>query len=286
MKKKTEILIYCIFIGIMIVLLFSITISAGVENKKLNKQLDKLTKEHNNVRGENIILKSRIDYEIQQKLISYRMIYEKVSYLNQALSRIYPGYDYRKKIDDVFDDNSKIETLPESLIEIYIEQKLIIPHGLENYQKTIPEIAWPVDPKKAYITTKNGEYGRPRPYSYMKYKHEGIDIGSPFDDEVKAPYSGKIYRTYWDEGGGNCIEIKFKINNIYHFVRIRHLERTYVKKGDAVIKGQIIASAGNTGVYSLGKHIHFELWEWRGYWKNINPVLNTTWGNRILTSIN
>ena len=284
--NKIENRYYVYLTAIIIIFLSALFISAlKIYNRDV--QIANLTKKYNNVRGQNIILKSRINYEQQQKQIYYRMINQKVQCLNIALSRIYPGYDYRKKIDIAINDNTKIESLPESLIEIYIEQKLIIPHGLKNYQKTVPEIIWPVSPDQSYITTKNGEYGTRRPYSYMKYKHEGIDIGSPYDDSVIAIYNGVIHRIYYDEGGGWSLSLKFKIKEKYYFCRYRHLEKIYVKAGDNIFQGKIIARMGNTGYYSLGKHLHFELWEWTGrYYKNINPVLNSTWGNKIITSIN
>jgi murein DD-endopeptidase MepM/ murein hydrolase activator NlpD len=31
-------------------------------------------------------------------------------------------------------------------------------------------------------------------------------------------------------------------------------------QGDSVVGGEVIASAGNTGEYSTGFHLHFELW--------------------------
>ena len=31
-------------------------------------------------------------------------------------------------------------------------------------------------------------------------------------------------------------------------------------QGDAVVGGEVIATAGNTGEYSTGFHLHFELW--------------------------
>jgi murein DD-endopeptidase MepM/ murein hydrolase activator NlpD len=286
MRKIIEKNFYYIALSTLLIAFIILSLIASVEISLRDEMITKLTNDYNNLVGENIALKGRIDYEIEQKEIQYRMINEKVELLNLALSKIYPGYDYRKKINNAFLDNSIIELLPESLIEVYIEQKMLIPHGLNNYTKTLPDIIWPVNPDISYVATKQSEYGTRRPYSYMKYKHEGLDMNSPYSDEILAIHSGIIHRIYYDEGGGWSIELKFQIREKYYFSRIRHIEKIYVKKGDYVEQGQLIASAGNTGIYSYGKHIHFELWEWNGSWyRNINPVLNSTWGNRVITSI-
>lgn len=286
MQKIIEKNFYYIALSALLIAFIILSLIAAIKISSRDEMITQLTNDYNNLVGENIALKGRIDYEIEQKEIQYRMINEKVELLNLALSKIYPGYDYRKKIKKAFFDNSKIELLPESLTEIYIEQRMIMPHGLNNYIMTVPEIIWPVNPDRSYLRFKGDEYGTKREYSYMNYKHEGIDISSPYSDEILAIYPGYIHKVYYSEGGGWSIELKFQIREKYYFSRIRHIEKIYVQKGDYVEQGQLIASAGNTGIYSYGKHIHFELWEWNGSWyRNINPVLNSTWGNRVITSI-
>jgi murein DD-endopeptidase MepM/ murein hydrolase activator NlpD len=61
------------------------------------------------------------------------------------------------------------------------------------------------------------------------------------------------------------------------------MDKIYVNKGDIIKQGDVIASMGNTGFFSLGKHLHFELWILENKrWININPVQNSTWDNRYI----
>jgi murein DD-endopeptidase MepM/ murein hydrolase activator NlpD len=54
-----------------------------------------------------------------------------------------------------------------------------------------------------------------------------------------------------------------------------HLENTYVKKGQRVEEGDLLALSGNTGASNcqpLGYHLHFELREKRSQSTHIDPV--------------
>jgi murein DD-endopeptidase MepM/ murein hydrolase activator NlpD len=222
--------------------------------------------------------------EKNKKSLKLQIINQKVDNLNDILSRVYPGYDYKSKIDAVLEDESKINTIPENLINIYVDEYMIKPHGLQNYQKTLQNIVWPI--KNGFVSLPGGEYGTYRPYRLYKWKHEGIDINNYYSDEVIAPYDCNIWKKYYDEGGGWTIEMKFQYfdnenNKNWYFIRLRHLNKIFVKKSQIIKKGELVGSMGNTGIYSTGKHLHLELWEWNGSrYVNINPVLNNTWKNK------
>jgi murein DD-endopeptidase MepM/ murein hydrolase activator NlpD len=109
------------------------------------------------------------------------------------------------------------------------------------------EYAWPV-PKVRKISSGFGNrWGR---------KHEGIDIPAPIGTPVVAVKDGVIQ--YSDDrisGYGNMIVVEHpgKIFSVY-----AHLDEAFVKKGQRVRRGQVIANSGNTG-RSTGPHLHFEI---------------------------
>lgn len=52
--------------------------------------------------------------------------------------------------------------------------------------------------------------------------------------------------------------IKYKIDDNY-IIMYAHCNQIFAKKGDAVKQGQILASAGSTGI-STGSHVHYSMW--------------------------
>lgn len=99
---------------------------------------------------------------------------------------------------------------------------------------------------------------------YFRVGHQAIDF-DPVDQNtrpnIQAAQSGTVTEVTADtfEGGyGNYILIDH--GNGY-VTRYAHCDETFVKKGDVVTQGQVIATMGDTGSFSekVGIHLHFEL---------------------------
>ena len=106
--------------------------------------------------------------------------------------------------------------------------------------------------------------------AYKKGVHNGVDIGwhsKESDNVIIAHSDGVVEKVVKDcnknyttgTSFGNYIFIK---HNAKYKTRYAHLKYGTVKVnvGDIVKKGQEIAVMGNTG-HSLGRHLHFEVWE-------------------------
>ncbi len=89
--------------------------------------------------------------------------------------------------------------------------------------------------------------------------HKGTDFAAPMGTPVMASGDGKIIRSRWCGGGGNCIKIKH--NSTYSTV-YAHLSKFArgIKEGVKVRQGQIIGYVGSTGL-STGPHLHYEVIE-------------------------
>ena len=88
-------------------------------------------------------------------------------------------------------------------------------------------------------------------------QHRGIDITGKEDTPIYAADGGTVTYAGWDNSGyGNVIKIDHKngYTSLY-----AHCNGLYVKEGDSVAKGDIIAGLGNTG-RSTGPHLHFEVY--------------------------
>ena len=96
---------------------------------------------------------------------------------------------------------------------------------------------------------------RMHPILHRIMMHEGIDIVANVGTPVHASGQGRVIFTGIKGGLGLAIEIDhgFGYRTIYG-----HLSKILVKKGRKVLRGDIIAKTGNTGL-STGPHLHYEV---------------------------
>ena len=86
--------------------------------------------------------------------------------------------------------------------------------------------------------------------------HDGIDISAELKTNVYATMSGRVIDvTYSKRGYGNMIVIE---NSGGFETLYAHLGKIVVKKGQFVVKGQLIGATGNSGL-STGPHLHYEI---------------------------
>ncbi len=99
----------------------------------------------------------------------------------------------------------------------------------------------------------------------LKDKHFAIDIVTAKDAPVKATADGTVIFSEWTSETGFVIIIDHSNNFLSVY---KHNALLTKEQGELVKAGQVIAQVGNTGEYSTGPHLHFELWS-DGY--PINP---------------
>ncbi len=85
--------------------------------------------------------------------------------------------------------------------------------------------------------------------------HEGIDFIASKGTPIFASADGVIQSARHSDSFGNVIEI----NHGYGLVTLyAHMSKFNVKRGEKVVRGQIIGLTGNTGL-SAGPHLHYEV---------------------------
>jgi murein DD-endopeptidase MepM/ murein hydrolase activator NlpD len=121
------------------------------------------------------------------------------------------------------------------------------------FWSSIPSI-WP---SKGWITSKFGAsryYGRRVGGRHARW-HEGIDIAAPRGTPIMVSADGIVTYTGYKSGYGKTV----KIDHGNGFTTIyAHCSSIFVKEGDEVMRGMIIAAVGNTG-RSTGPHLHYEV---------------------------
>lgn len=103
-----------------------------------------------------------------------------------------------------------------------------------------------------------------QPFS-IQDKHYAIDIVTAKDAPVKATADGTVIFAEWTSETGFVMIIDHSNNFLSVY---KHNALLTKKQGELVKAGEVIAQVGNTGEFSTGPHLHFELWS-DGY--PINP---------------
>ncbi|GAB2762579.1 M23 family metallopeptidase [Salinimicrobium soli] len=100
----------------------------------------------------------------------------------------------------------------------------------------------------------------------IKEKHYGVDIVASQNAPIKSVADGTVLFSGWTSETGNVIIIEhsYGLLSIY-----KHNASLTKEQGERVQKGEVIATAGSTGEFSTGPHLHFELWS-EG--RAVNPV--------------
>ena len=100
---------------------------------------------------------------------------------------------------------------------------------------------------------------RKHPILGFNKMHKGTDFAAPMGTPIMASGDGKIVRSRWCGGGGNCVKIK---HNSTYSTLYAHMSKfgRGIKEGARVKQGQIIGYVGSTGM-STGPHLHYEVIE-------------------------
>ena len=95
--------------------------------------------------------------------------------------------------------------------------------------------------------------------------HYGVDVVLKERTPIKAVYDGIVLFAEWTLNYGFTVVIFHKNELISTY---KHNQSVKVETGDFVQTGEVIALSGNTGEFTSGPHLHFELWDLQG---PINP---------------
>ena len=112
--------------------------------------------------------------------------------------------------------------------------------------------------KQLFYVPLNGNLGSPFGPRWGRF-HEGIDIEGWAHTKVHAALAGEVTRVGWlrgYEGFGLVIKLRHRNGIVTMYA---HLAQAFVKRGDRVAEGELIARAGCTGSCT-GVHLHLQVW--------------------------
>lgn len=87
--------------------------------------------------------------------------------------------------------------------------------------------------------------------------HYGIDVVAGKEEPIKSIKNGTVILASWTDDTGHVIGVQHSDNIISVYKHCSFLNK---KIGDRVDTGEVIAIMGNSGEYTTGPHLHFELW--------------------------
>lgn len=93
------------------------------------------------------------------------------------------------------------------------------------------------------------------PFTGRSALHTGLDFPSAPGTPIHAAAGGVVVTQEYHQEYGNLIEVDHGNDLI---TRYAHASRVFVKKGDLIKRGQMIAEVGTSG-RSTGPHLHFEV---------------------------
>jgi len=172
----------------------------------------------------------------------------------------------------------KEETL-DLLSELYSidKEKIKKINNMKNEKLKIGDVLFIPDAKPVYMTKELSELYQKRnmfrsplfgvytslfgsrihPVTGEQCFHEAVDIRAKIGTWVGAAADGVVTFAGWDGNLGYCVKISHKdgYSTLYG-----HLSKIYVKPGQKVKAGKLIAKTGNTG-RTTGPHLHFAIYK-------------------------
>ena len=120
-------------------------------------------------------------------------------------------------------------------------------------QKSLLSSTPSIWPTRGWVTSGFGM--RKSPFTGLKEKHHGWDIGARMGAPIRASADGTVVVVGRKSGYGKMLEIDHGYGIV---TRYGHNSKNLAKVGDRVKRGDLIALIGSTG-RSTGPHLHYEV---------------------------
>lgn len=109
-------------------------------------------------------------------------------------------------------------------------------------------------PTQGWLSS-NFSASREHPLLHGARPHEGIDVVAPRGTPILAPGAGTVVSAAFEGGFGNTIVIDHGHGIV---TRYAHTHRMMVRPGQRVVRGDMIATVGSSGL-STSPHLHYEV---------------------------
>ena len=232
--------------------------------KEINKNLDK-----NVIYRESIIKKSLYGSAIEQnipagiiiefaRIYGFQIDFQRDIWKNDSFQIMYEIFtDEDKNVIDTGNILFANMNLQNKNYPLYIFKIKDGHEHFDEFGKSIRKSLMKTPINGARLSSSFGM--RKHPILGFNKMHRGTDFAAPMGTPIMASGDGKVIRSRWCGGGGNCIKIKHNSTYTTVYAHLSKFARG-IKEGVKVRQGQIIGYVGSTGM-STGPHLHYEVIE-------------------------
>ena len=148
----------------------------------------------------------------------------------------------------------RIDQMQLKLLDMQLQTRVLSErmYALKHWQAAAPT-GYPL-PYEVTVTSLPGT--RTDPFTGVPSWHAGTDYAGYAGMPILATGDGYVVRAGWDNDFGNLVEISHP--GVNATTRYAHAEALYVKLGQHVRRGEVIARIGSTG-RSTAPHLHYEV---------------------------
>lgn len=229
-------------------------------------------------------LNEEMDSYKQKKEQQIKILEEKENELKTQNSMY--SLQIKDKIKDIEELSSKLDDIEEiigikneddnaSLIKRVDMAKMSV--GQKMHLLQVVPSGWPLK-EPSRITAKYGY--RTHPVTRKRQFHRGIDLKAARNTEVITTADG-VARYVKSRNQGDFGRVIIIAHNNGFETVYAHLQKTLIKVGDVIKKGDVIALSGNSG-RSTGPHLHYEV---RQASRVYNPIDFMRWDFKNYESI-
>jgi lipoprotein NlpD len=199
-------------------------------------------------------LNAEIRQEMVDNVLKIDSLNQKIVVLSKYLSNVSAIMTGEMQLDDVPKMDSILDKSQVVLEKSETEADFV--HNFEEEEK------YNLNVLTTSVTSDNAVFYKPVKGMVssafdVREKHYGIDIAATPKESVLATMKGTIIYTGFDPNFGHVIQIQHSNGFLSVY---KHNALLLKKQGDEVKSGEAIALIGNTGNFSTGFHLHFELW--------------------------
>ncbi len=217
---------------------------------------------------------------IQDQLSKASMQFNELKSIKDRYLAISTPYTIKNKFSDISSIGGPLKPLSfkfeptKTLIENYEDSVSKSSEMAEIFEKSEPEwdkqYRWlrtlPIGPPIDARLGMTSNFGvRVDPFTKQLAQHSGIDFVTPAGTPIVATGDGVVIKAGLDPAYGNFIEI---VHGDGFISKYAHNSKLFVKPGQAITRGQLIANSGSTG-RSTGPHLHYEIHQNNNY---LNPA--------------
>ncbi len=227
---------------------------ADLENKKEEERLEQERLEQERLEQERLE-QERLEQERleQERLEQERLEQERLEQEKLEQEKPKPGDNKPKPGKPTSDKNESNKNESNTSESDKNEQTNNSQNSTASRDEIVSNFCWPVA----------DYYGITSPFGYRTHPingkwslHTGVDLGSQGGTKIFAAQSGVVVESTTN-GGGYGYYIKIDHGNGVETL-YAHCSALYVKVGQTVQRGQVIAAVGRTGA-ATGNHLHFEV---------------------------